>query len=454
MTERSQPANPDERQRPAKPSGQPAGPSGQPPSATMFARTPRTTASRYRDRVNFQRATANAILDEAYFCHLAFTAADPQTGAVEPRVLPTLHVRIDDVLYLHGSTGSRPLLGARGPDGLAVCVAATHLDGLVLARSQFHHSANYRSVIAHGRAYLVTDEAEKLRVMTALVDKVAPGRAGETRPPTANELAQTAVLALPLTEVSVKARVGAVADDEADLALSCWAGVVPLRLRPGRPETAPGVRVPVPSYLREPRSPWLAAPRLAGEHVVLEALDPSHVDELFAAIADEEVYRWISVERPATVEEMAGQVGDALRAWEFGERVPFVQRSAVTGAIVGLTSYHAVDEANRCLAIGYTMLARSAWRTGINTEAKLLLLRRAFDELGAVRVEWHTDLRNLRSQQAIERLGALREGVLRRHKRRHDGSWRDTVLYAMTDEQWPAARARLAGRLRQPVPVG
>jgi RimJ/RimL family protein N-acetyltransferase len=124
-----------------------------------------------------------------------------------------------------------------------------------------------------------------------------------------------------------------------------------------------------------------------------------------------------------------------------------VQRSAVTGEVIGTTSYYAPDETNRALIIGHTMLGKPWWRTGVNTEAKLLLLARAFEELGAVRVEWHTDIRNERSQRAIERLGAVREGVLRAHRLRPDGSWRGTVLYAMTHDQWPAARARLVDRL-------
>ena len=211
-----------------------------------FEQTARTTATRSRGRMSYERATAQAILDEAYHCHLGFTVVDPDTGVAEPRILPTLHVRVGDTLYLHGSTGSRPLLAARSADGLRACVTVTHLDGLVLGRSQFHHSANYRSVVAHGRAALVTDENEKRRAMTALVNKVAAGRADDTRPPTRRELAETAVLALPLTEVSVKARTGGVVDDEEDYAQPYWAGVVPLRLAPGLPEPDERCSAPVP----------------------------------------------------------------------------------------------------------------------------------------------------------------------------------------------------------------
>jgi RimJ/RimL family protein N-acetyltransferase len=130
-----------------------------------------------------------------------------------------------------------------------------------------------------------------------------------------------------------------------------------------------------------------------------------------------------------------------------------VQRDAATGEVIGSTSYYEVDDVRRSVAIGYTFLGRPWWRTGVNTEAKLLLLTRAFAELGAVRVVWHTDLRNARSQRAIERLGARREGVLRMHRQRPDGSWRDTVQYAMTVDEWPNAQAGLREMLRPAAPV-
>jgi RimJ/RimL family protein N-acetyltransferase/nitroimidazol reductase NimA-like FMN-containing flavoprotein (pyridoxamine 5'-phosphate oxidase superfamily) len=413
-----------------------------------FPPTPRTTATRLRERVSYERAAAYAILDEAYHCHLSFTVADPRTGGAEPRILPTLHVRVGDLLYLHGSTGSRPALAARGEDGLPVCVSVTQLDGLVFARSHFHHSANYRCVIAHGRARPVTDEAEKRAAMDALVDKVATGRAADSRPPTGRELAQTEVLALPLTEVSVKARTGGPKDDEADLGLPYWAGVVPLHAVPGLPEPDKYTKGALPAYLRPPHSPWFDAPVLRGDHVILEPLDLSHVDDLFAVTADDEVYRWLPRPRPSTVDDMAGQVREALHGFAKGTRIPYAMRSVATGRVVGSTSYYAPDEVNRSIVIGYTWLGRDHWRTGINTEAKLLMLGRAFEELGAVRVELHTDLRNVRSQQAIERLGATREGILRRNRLRHDGTWRDSALYSMTDAEWPAARDQLQQRLR------
>lgn len=415
--------------------------------ADTFTPTARTKPSRIAERVSYERATANAIIDEALLCHLSFTVDD------EPRVLPTLQVRLEDTLYLHGSTGSRPLLAARDPAGLPVAVAVTHLDGLVLARSQFHHSANYRSVVVHGRATLVTDEDTKRRVLNALVDKVATGRSAQTRPPSRRELAETAMLALPLHEVSVKVRTGGVSEEPEDLDLPYWAGVVPLRLTPGLVEPDRGVTVPVPSALRTERSAWCTAVAMGGDHVLLEPLDMSHVDGLFAAIADEEVFRWIPVARPTTVDEMADLVREALLAYERATRVPFVQRSASTGAVIGTTSFYLPDTLNRTIAIGYTMLSRQVWRSGVNTESKLLMMGRAFDELGAVRVEWHTDLLNTRSQQAIERLGATREGVHRRHRLRSDGTWRDTVTYAMTDDEWPIAQRRLTERLRNSAPA-
>jgi RimJ/RimL family protein N-acetyltransferase/nitroimidazol reductase NimA-like FMN-containing flavoprotein (pyridoxamine 5'-phosphate oxidase superfamily) len=407
-----------------------------------FPVTPRTTPHRKRERVGYERATAHALLDEALHCHLGFVVDG------EPRVLPMLQVRVGDTLYLHGSTGAASMLEARA-EGLPVCVTVTHLDALVLARSWTNHSVNYRSVVVHGRAHLVTEPDEKWMSLSALVDKVGPDRAAHTRPSNTAELARTAVLALTLREVSVKARVGGVVDDEEDLALPYWAGVVPLRVNPGLPEPAAGVTAATPEYLRPQRGPWLEAPRLRGDHVELSALDLSHVDDLFKAVADPRVYQHIPSPMPTSADQMAGYVAMWLRDWHRGVRVPFVQRCPSTGQVLGTTAFYGLDETNRSLAIGYTMLAPDRWRTGVNTESKLLLLRHAFDTLGAVRVEWHTDIRNERSQTAIERLGALRDGVLRKHKQRADGSWRDTVLYSMTDDQWPAAQQRLHNLLSQ-----
>ena len=246
--------------------------------------------------------------------------------------------------------------------------------------------------------------------------------------------------------MSVKARVGGPVEDPDDEALPHWAGVVPLRLVPGLPQPDRGVTAPVPAYLRAPRGRWYTPVPLRGEHVILEPLDMSHVEGLFAALADEEVYRFLVRPVPSTVDDMAGQVAEALHLAEQGARIPYVQRSAATGEVMGTTSYYP-DEAHRAVAIGSTVLGRRWWRTGVNPESKLLLMGYAFDELGAVRVEWHTDARNQRSQQAIERLGAVREGVLRRHRQRPDGTWRDSVAYSMTDAEWPDAQARLRERI-------
>lgn len=204
--------------------------------------TPRTTATRDRDRMAYDRAAAHAVLDEAWVAHVAFV----HDG--EPRVLPLLHVRVDDTLYLHASSGGRlGLATRRGP--VRVCVGVTLLDGLVYGRSQFHHSANYRAVIAHGHARLVDDAAEKRTALRALVERTGPGRADDSRPPSRKELAETAVLALPLVEVSVRARTGGVRDEPADLTLPHWAGVVPLRVVAGPPEPDAGVTAPPPTYL-------------------------------------------------------------------------------------------------------------------------------------------------------------------------------------------------------------
>ncbi|WP_238016154.1 bifunctional pyridoxamine 5'-phosphate oxidase family protein/GNAT family N-acetyltransferase [Dactylosporangium sp. AC04546] len=402
-----------------------------------YQKTARTTPRRYSDRTSYDAGLVHSIIDEGYVCHVGFVV----DGA--PRVLPTLHARIDDVLYLHGSTGSTAMLGAR-QEGLPVCVTVTLIDGLVLARSQFHHSANYRSVVAHGTARLVTDPQERAAAFAALVDKVMPGRAADSRPANAKELAQTALLSLRLEEVSAKVRAAGVSDDEADMGLPHWAGVVPLRLTMGRPEPDPASAVALPEYLRQDASPWHAAPMLRGSHVVLEPLDRAHAEGLFAALDHPDVWTHLTAPRPASAAEMAQIVAAAV---DDPGRTAFVQKDPATGTIVGSTSYYAIDPARRSIAIGHTMLGRPWWRTAVNTESKLLLMGHAFDTLDAIRVEWHTDIRNERSQQAIVRLGAQREGVLRAHRQRPDGSWRDTVSFAMIADEWPGARDRLAAAL-------
>ncbi|WP_405852333.1 pyridoxamine 5'-phosphate oxidase family protein [Streptomyces sp. NBC_00090] len=203
-------------------------PTDAPTSTSTDAYTPtdRTVPTRSRDRASYDKALVHSILDAAYVCHLGFV----RDGA--PVVLPTLFGRVGDRLYVHGSTGSRPLRaagdGVRAP-GLPVCLTVTHVDGLVLARSAFHHSLNYRSVVVHGTAHQVTDPEELRTALDALVDHVVPGRSADSRPANAKELAATAVIRLDLDEVSAKLRTGGPNDDDEDLGLPHWSGVVPVR---------------------------------------------------------------------------------------------------------------------------------------------------------------------------------------------------------------------------------
>ncbi|SDM50840.1 hypothetical protein SAMN04487981_101760 [Streptomyces sp. cf386] len=212
-----------------------------PPAA--YTPTDRTVPTRSPDRASYDKELVHAILDEAYVCHLGFV----RDGA--PVVLPTLFGRVGETLYVHGSTGSRPLrMTGKADPGLPVCLTVTHVDALILARSAFHHSINYRSVVVHGMAYDVTDPEEKRVALDALVDHVVPGRAADSRPANKKELAATAVIRLDLTEVSAKLRTGGVNDEPEDLALPHWAGVVPLRkgyeAPVGDPDLAPGTQLP------------------------------------------------------------------------------------------------------------------------------------------------------------------------------------------------------------------
>ena len=182
----------------------------------------RTRVVREPQRAVYDREIIYRILDEGFVCHVGFTL-DGQTF-----VIPTMYARVHDAVYFHGSAASRMLRGAS--TGLNVCVTVTLADGLVLARSVFNHSMNYRSVVALGNAAVVEEAGEKLAALRAFTEKILPGRWNEARQPNEKELKATSILRLPLTEVSGKVRVGGVEDDAEDYALQVWAGIVPLRL--------------------------------------------------------------------------------------------------------------------------------------------------------------------------------------------------------------------------------
>jgi len=219
-------------------------------ASDLFPATERTRVRRLPERGVYDRATAYAILDEALYCHVGWV--DPNGS---PRMVPTIHVRVGDVLYIHGSTASRTLRA--GKAGGEVCVCVTLLDGLVLARSAFHHSMNYRSVIAYGVGREVTDPDEKWNAQRALVDHVVAGRSDDARMPDQRELDQTTILAVDLDEVSAKVRTGPPKDEERDLDLEVWAGVLPLHQVPGEPVPAPDLRTDadVPEYVRRYERP-------------------------------------------------------------------------------------------------------------------------------------------------------------------------------------------------------
>jgi nitroimidazol reductase NimA-like FMN-containing flavoprotein (pyridoxamine 5'-phosphate oxidase superfamily) len=202
-------------------------------------RTSRTKIKRHRERGNYDRAVVNAILDEALVSHVGFV----DDG--QPYVIPMLHARAGDTLYLHGSTQSRAMHTLTG--GADVCVTTTLLDGLVLARSVYHHSMNYRAVVVVGRARQVSDPQEKLDAMKCLVDHVLPGRWDDARRPNDGELKVTTIAALQIDEASAKIRTGPPADAKSDLSLPVWAGVIPLALAPAEP--IPDNGAVMPDYL-------------------------------------------------------------------------------------------------------------------------------------------------------------------------------------------------------------
>jgi uncharacterized protein len=210
----------------------------------------RTRVHRHPERGAYDRETIHAILDEALICHVAWVSPEG-----EPRIIPTIHARVADTLYIHGSQASRTLRALRG--GASLCVETTILDGLVLARSTPQHSMNYRSVVVFGSPREVTDRAEMDLAQRALVEHVVPGRTEEARMPTDKEFRETAIFAVSLDDASAKVRTGPPLDPDADLVLPVWAGVIPVRLVHGEPEPAPNLvpGVETPAYVTNYRRP-------------------------------------------------------------------------------------------------------------------------------------------------------------------------------------------------------
>ena len=207
-------------------------------------KTTRTSLKRLPKRGHFDRETIYAILDEAFFCHVGFVVEG------QPYVIPTGFARAQDELLIHGSAASRMMRNLA--DGIDVCVTVTLVDGLVLARSAFNHSVNYRSVVILGKAEMVTDESEKNAALEAFTEHIIPGRWAEVRWPTKLELKATTVLRLPITEASAKIRTGDPVDDDEDYTLNTWAGVLPLAITPGEPipDTKLTKGIAVPDHVR------------------------------------------------------------------------------------------------------------------------------------------------------------------------------------------------------------
>jgi hypothetical protein len=202
--------------------------------------TSRSRVNRLPKRGDYSQKTIYAILDAGFLCHVGFVVDG------QPYVIPTGYGRAGDTLYLHGSAASRMLRTLA--EGIDVCVTATLLDGIVLARSAFHHSMNYRSVVILGKASAIEEEQEKTAALRVISEQIVRGRWDDVRKPTAQELKATAVLKLPIKEASAKIRIGPPLDDEEDYALNVWAGVLPLAMRAGEPmpdaRLAPGAKVP------------------------------------------------------------------------------------------------------------------------------------------------------------------------------------------------------------------
>lgn len=212
---------------------------------TEYPQTERNRVRRVPDRGAYDKATIYPIVDAALICHVGLTEGE------QPIVIPTLHARRGDEILLHGASTSR--LMRHAASGAPLCITVTHVDGLVLARSVFHHSANYRSAVLFGQGRLVEDEEEKMAVLETFTEKLIPGRWADARIPNATELKATAVVTMPIESASAKIRTGPPKDDEEDYALDIWAGVLPIQPSLGELQVDPASRkeLPVPEYLSE-----------------------------------------------------------------------------------------------------------------------------------------------------------------------------------------------------------
>ncbi|MBR0555508.1 pyridoxamine 5'-phosphate oxidase family protein [Ciceribacter sp. L1K23] len=203
------------------------------PKPETFPVTPRSRVKRLHERGSYDRAAIYPILDAALLCHVAYVIDG------QPYCTPTIHWRDGDRLYWHGSSASRMLRHLK--TGTPVCLTVSHLDGLVLARSGFHHSANYRSAMCFGTARILDDPEEKANALKAVVERFYPGRAAEMRADQPQEVKATMVIGMEIEEATAKIRTGQVGDDEADFALPVWAGIIPVSTVLGSPETSPHV---------------------------------------------------------------------------------------------------------------------------------------------------------------------------------------------------------------------
>ena len=204
----------------------------------------RSKINRLRERGSYDKETIYKIIDEAYYCHISFVVND------QPFIIPTIHARIDDEIILHGAVASRLLKHVQA--GKEVCIAVTHLDGLVLARSVFHHSMNYRSVVMFGKGKLISDTKEKIKAAKAITDHVMPGRWDDARQPNKKELDSTAFVAVEIDDASAKIRTGPPLDEEDDYQLPVWAGEVPVSLVKNKPvrDSKLDEEIKMPDYLK------------------------------------------------------------------------------------------------------------------------------------------------------------------------------------------------------------
>ena len=410
-------------------------------------KTEKTKLRRIPRRGHHDRETIISILDKEFVCHIGFVHEG------YPVVIPTLYGRDGEFLYVHGSMASRMMKDLSG--GLPLSITVTRVNGLVLARSSFHHSMNYESVVLFGHATEVTDKAEKIHGFKAVSDHIIADRWEEVRPILDNEIKATMLLKIPIEEASAKIRAEGIKDDKADYELDIWG-----RHHPG----SSGLGGSGPRRKSQSRNTGFSISRpifekkkrmsLFKEDFVLEnqrlRLMPSSLSDLehLYQIADQRIWAHSSTSI-RNRQDMFRYLEKAGLDRQNEVRQELTVIDKLTGAYCGCSSFENISIPHRRLEIGWTWLGLQFQGKGINKIAKYLMLAYVFEQLEFERVEFRVRGTNAQSQRALEKIGAVREGRLRSYFEA-EGQRHDFIYFSILREEWPQLKAGIFAAVSHP----